>query len=135
MGYPIAIYKGVIKNDAFYFAPIINGERIFGMILDTGAFELTFSQRVADRLSLPNLGTLEIGGIGGTVNAYLSECTITIRDRVYPEVPCVVDPQLTDLAGLFGLRFFVDNQIKLELNPVRQTLVLFDAYAGGFRKG
>lgn len=134
MGYPIAIYKGTIKNDAFYFAPIINGERVFGMILDTGAFELTFSKRVADRLNLPNLGSIEIGGIGGTASAYLSQCTITIRDRVYSNVPCVVDPELTDLAGLFGLRFFVDNQITLELNPVRQTLVLYDACAGGFKK-
>lgn len=127
MTYPIAIYQGRIQDDTFYFAPIINGSRVFNMILDTGAFELTFSKRVADRLGLPNLGSVQIGGIGGSVQAYLSQCNITIRGFVFENVPCIVDPSFQDGAGLFGLRFFVDNDLALKLNPVTQKLALYNA--------
>lgn len=122
----IATYRGLVKNDAFQFAPIINGTRIHGMILDTGAFELTFNQQIANRLGLPNLGRVQIGGVGGTAQAYQSRCTITINGHVYADSPCIVDPGLTD-PGLFGLRFFIDNNLKLTVNPSQQTLALSQA--------
>lgn len=122
----IAVYRGLVKNDAFQFAPIINGTRIHGMILDTGAFELTFNQKTAARLSLPNLGSIQIGGVGGTAQAYQSVCTVTINGRAFANTPCIVDPGLAE-PGLFGLRFFVDNNLKLTLNPSAQTLTVAEA--------
>ncbi|MDQ0201666.1 putative aspartyl protease [Neobacillus ginsengisoli] len=93
------------------------------MILDTGAFELTFNGDVANALGLPNLGAIQIGGIGGTTQAYQSVCNLQIGDQMYSDVPCIVDPDFQD-AGLFGLRFFVDNQLALQLDPNSQTLTI-----------
>lgn len=96
------------------------------MILDTGAFELTFNQKVANQLNLPNLGAIQIGGVGGSAQAYRSQCTIDIGGQRFTKMPCIVDPGFND-AGLFGLRFFVDNHLKLELNPIAQTLTISKA--------
>lgn len=60
MGKRVALYHGTVSNDAFYFAPIVNGVRVQGIVLDTGAFELTFNDKVAKRLKLPNLGSIRI---------------------------------------------------------------------------
>lgn len=122
----IATYHGVVQSDAFHFAPRINGTRVHGMIMDTGAFELTFNQKVASQLGLPNLGGVQIGGVGGSTQAYQSRCDIEINGHKYSDVPCIVDPSLSDV-GLFGLRFFVDNNLKLELNPIAQTLTIVTA--------
>lgn len=119
----IALYRGNVRDDAFYFAPIINGRRIRDVVLDTGAFELTFNARVASILKLPNLGTIEISGVGGTVEAYQSRCTIRMWKHVYQDVPCIVHPALEEQA-LFGLRFFIDNGFKLSLNPKSATLAV-----------
>lgn len=121
-----AFYRGRVQNDSFYFAPLVNGSRVHGMVMDTGAFELTFNQRVASQLGLPNLGPIQIGGVGGSALAYQSECEIEINGRRFPKTPCIVDASLTE-AGLFGLRFFIDNQLKLELNPVTKILRVTNA--------
>ncbi len=120
----MAIYRGTIQNDTFYFAPLINGTRVHRMILDTGAFELTFTQKVANQLGLPNLGPIQVGGVGGTAQAYRSECEIEINGNRFPNTPCIVDPSFTEGSGLFGLRFFLDNKIMLQLDPVKQTLTV-----------
>jgi predicted aspartyl protease len=119
----IASIPGNIQNDAFYFTVTVNGTDIPNMILDTGAFELTFNGDVAQVLGLPHLDSIQIGGVGGLVTAYQSVCNLTIGNQVYPNVPCIVDPDFPD-PGLFGLRFFVDNQLALTLDPVNQVLLI-----------
>ncbi|WEG11020.1 retropepsin-like aspartic protease [Pullulanibacillus sp. KACC 23026] len=118
--------RGKVRDDAFYFTLNANGRRVNNMILDTGAFELTFNEQVASALRLPNLGAIQIGGVGGTVQAYQSVCTIQIGNETYSNVPCIVDPEFQE-PGLFGLRFFVDNQLSLELNPNLETLTIRSA--------
>lgn len=117
----IATIRGTINNDAFYFPLTINGKTVDNMILDTGAFELTFNGQVASQLRLPNLGPVQIGGVGGTAQAYHSLCNLQIGGETYYNVPCIVDPNFQS-AGLFGLRFFVDNQLSLQLDPQSRSL-------------
>lgn len=122
----LAVIPGSIQNDAFYFTLNVNGTNVPNMILDTGAFELTFNERVAKELGLPHLGTIQIGGVGGRAAAYRSRCILQLGGRTYPNVPCIVDPSFQD-AGLFGLRFFVDNQLSPLLDTVTQQLLILSA--------
>lgn len=97
----IATIQGTIVDDAFYFSLTVNGNTVDNMILDTGAFELTFNGDVANALGLPNLGAIQIGGVGGTAEAYQSVCSLQIGGQTYSDVPCIVDPNFQD-AGLTG---------------------------------
>lgn len=115
--------SGTILNDAFYFTLNVNGTDVPGMIMDTGAFELTFNSQVANALGLPNLGSIQIGGVGGAASAYQSVCDLNIDGQTYSNVPCIVDPSFSS-AGLFGLRFFIDNQLALALDTVNQVLLI-----------
>lgn len=124
----IAAIPGTIQNDAFYFTLNVNGTDVPDMIMDTGAFELTFNQNVANALNLPNLGSIQIGGVGGQANAYQSVCTLNLGGQTYADVPCIVDPSFTD-SGLFGLRFFVDNQLALALDTASQQLLILSPVA------
>lgn len=126
----LAAIPGSIQNDAFYFNLDVNGQTVSNMILDTGAFELTFSAQVAQSLGLPNLGAIQIGGVGGTASAYRSECNLVIGGQAFSNVPCIVDPSFSD-PGLFGLRFFVDNQLSLALDTVNQQLLILGAETAG----
>ena len=124
----LASVSGSIQNDAFYFTLNVNGTDVPGMIMDTGAFELTFNGNVANQLGLPNLGTIQIGGVGGSASAYQSVCNLNIGGQTYSNVPCIVDPSFSG-AGLFGLRFFVDNQLALALDTVNQVLLILSPSA------
>jgi predicted aspartyl protease len=124
----LAVIPGTIQNDAFYFTLNVNGTAVPNMIMDTGAFELTFNANVANALGLPNLGAIQIGGVGGSASAYQSVCNLNIGGQTYSNVPCIVDPSFTD-AGLFGLRFFVDNQLALLLDTVNQQLLILSPSA------
>ncbi|EPZ47396.1 retropepsin-like aspartic protease [Alicyclobacillus acidoterrestris] len=119
----LARIPGTVENDAFYFTLNVNGVDVPQMILDTGAFELTFNATVADSLGLKNLGPIQIGGVGGTVQAYQSVCTLNFGGRTYQDVPCIVDPDFSG-SGLFGLRFFVDSQYALALDPISQQFFI-----------
>ncbi len=118
--------RGHIVSDAFVFSlPVVGplGRETPFFILDTGAFEMLLPPDLASRLGLPNLGPLPIGGIGGSVKAYQSQVDILLSPRRFPAVACVVDPAYSG-PGLFGLRFFIDNQLALTLNPQEQTLAI-----------
>lgn len=122
----LAIFKGKVQNNAFYFTVTVNGSKIPNMMFDTGAFELTFNAKVAAKLGLPKLGVIKISGVAGSIRAYLSRCNLTIGKVVYRNVPCIIIPQFRS-SGLFGLRFFVDQRLKLEFNPHAQTLLISPA--------
>lgn len=124
----LASIPGIIQNDAFYFTVNVNGVDVPDMVMDTGAFELTFNGNVANALGLPNLGPIQIGGVGGTSSAYQSACNLNIGGQTYSNIPCIVDPSFS-LAGLFGLRFFVDNQLALALDTVNQQLLILSPTA------
>lgn len=117
--------RGTITRDAFYFPLLVNEFEVQDMILDTGAFELTFTSQIATGMGLPNLGNLQIAGVGGQTNAYQSRCTLTFGSRTFQNVPCIVDPTL-QAAGLFGLKFFIDNGLKLELDPAAGLLSILE---------
>ncbi len=118
--------QGTVAQDAFHFNLALGyqGNTMTGsFILDTGAFELTLSEHTAATLGLPNLGTLTIQGVTGTATAYQSEVDLQIGGQTYAHVACIVDPSLGG-TQLFGLRFFIDSQLQLTLNPAAQTLVI-----------
>lgn len=122
----IAQISGQIVADAFFFSVSMTGEKgqmTVPLILDTGAFEMLLSQDIATSLGLPNLGDIPVGGIGGSVQAYKSEVDVTLGNAQFLKVPCVVDPSFTG-AGLFGLRFFIDNRLALTLYLVQHLLII-----------
>ena len=118
--------QGTIAQDAFHFSLALSyqGSTVNSpFILDTGAFELTVSQQTATSLGLPNMGSLMISGVTGSATAYQSEVDLQIGGQAYTHVSCVVDPSLSG-TQLFGLRFFIDRQLQLTLDPVAQTLTV-----------
>ncbi|MCF8565871.1 retroviral-like aspartic protease family protein [Alicyclobacillus tolerans] len=120
---PMATVRGRLQDDKFYVPLVVNGVQVPGMVFDTGAFGFIFSGRVAKLLNLPRLGRVNLRGIGGTTAAYRSKCTIQIGHRTYSNVQCIVVPRLS-YDGLFGLRFFITHRLKVELDPVSQTLTI-----------
>ena len=117
---------GIIAQDALHFDLALGyqGSTMSSpFILDTGAFELTLSDATASALGLPNLGTLTIQGVTGSASAYQSEVDVQIGGQTYAHVACIVDPSLGN-TQLFGLRFFIDKQLQLALNPAAQTLTI-----------
>ena len=74
-------------------------------------------------MHLPNLGNMESVGIDGkAVNSYKSELDVWIGDELYQKQPCVVDPTFSGADGLFGLRFYIDNDVELDLNTKQKSL-------------
>lgn len=123
---PDVIIGGMMENDAFHFRIDAEGgqKASVPVILDTGAFEMLVTGDKADALALPNKGPIEIAGVTGSSEAYLSEVTISVPGlnnsvRVY-NLSCVVDPSAT--SNLFGLRFFIDRQLWLTLDTKTATL-------------
>lgn len=120
---PVVTLKGKVANDGFYFdVPVSGASNGTTMHLDTGAFEMLLTKTVADALKLPNDGPLNVSGVTGSSNAYKSHVTLDFGSgQVYKDVPCVVDPSFTG-TSLFGFRFFIDNQLAVQVNPVAQTV-------------
>jgi hypothetical protein len=92
---------------------------------DTGAFELLLDGQTAKACGAPNLGLTEVAGVTGSSEAYWSEVDVTIAGRTWRRVPCVVDPGATQ--SLWGYRFYEDHGYGLQIDPVRQTLTIWDA--------
>jgi predicted aspartyl protease len=120
---PVAVLHGKVVNNAFLFPIIINGTRLERVAMDTGACELIINHKMAERLGLPNLGFIKIRGVGGVTTAYRSKCNLKIGKHKYQDVPCII-ARLFSREGLFGLRFFIDNRLKLTLNPDDNTLTI-----------
>lgn len=69
----------------------------------------------------------ELAAIPGTIQNDAFLFTLTVNGaETFSDVPCIVDPNFTD-AGLFGLRFFVDNQLSLALDTVDQQLFILSS--------
>jgi hypothetical protein len=125
LGTPLAVITGQIVNDAFLFGASCTGPGgtvPVPFILDTGAFELLLTQEIATALHLPNLGTLDLSGVGGSVQAYQSVVDLTLGNETWHAVPCVVDPTFN--TNLFGLRWWIDNKLRLLLDPAAATLTV-----------
>jgi len=96
-------------------------------VLDTGAFELTLPSGIAQSLGLPNLGPVEVGGVGGTTAGYWSVCDVVFPGKTFPNVNCVVLESFP--MPLFGLRFAINRNLGIDLDLPEQT-VTFYAVAG-----
>ena len=124
---PLAAVHGAVIQDAFHFPVTLTGPagaQEPTLVLDTGAFELLLAGQVAEALGLPNLGALEVAGVGGDSAAYQSEVHVSIGGHPFGTAHCVVDPHFQLGAGLFGLRFFLTRRISLTLDPVQAQLTL-----------
>lgn len=89
--------------------------------LDTGAFEPLFTQADAKLLGLPNLGSIQVAGVGGEDNAYLSEVSLQIGGKDFTNIPCIVDPNYTG-ASLFGYGFFQSKGYDILVSQKDSTL-------------
>jgi hypothetical protein len=122
---PLAVITGQLVNDSFLFGATCTGPGgtvPVPFVLDTGAFEMLLTESVATALRLPNLGTVDLSGVGGSVQAYQSTVDLALNGHVWLGVPCVVDP--TFATNLFGLRWWVDNRLRLLLDPAAATLTV-----------
>ena len=110
-------------QDSFQFVYPITGPAGTGnvaFVLDTGAFELLLTQPDADALGLPNLGSLQVAGVGGASSAYQSQVTLSVGIRTFVDVACVVDPNFNQ--NLFGARLLIDHGLAILVDPVSSTL-------------
>ena len=88
------------------------------IVLDTGSAETVLTKPIADSLNLPNLGPATIRGIAGSSPAYYTEYDLTVGDKTYTKQPAIVDPSLNfQFSGLFGLKFFADNNLVVQVDP------------------
>ena len=92
--------------------------------LDTGAFELMLDKATAGELSLPDLGAVQVGGVGGSTQAENSLLTFQLGGVQFSATPCVVDEGMDLTMNLFGLRWFVENGYSLWLDIPSQTLYI-----------
>lgn len=122
MGKTDVVIGGSIENDAFHFLLPCAGTvtALTPFILDTGAFEMLVTGVVADQLGLPNKGPIQIAGVTGSSEAYLSEVTIHPNSTSYT-LQCVVDPSA--IGNLFGLQFFVHRGLWLYLDTKTAQLL------------
>ena len=95
------------------------------IILDTGDFELMISPAVAAQLGLPQDQSLTVDGVTGNEPAYFSACGVTLGAQAWQNVPCFV--AASQVGMLFGLRFFLDNQIGFRFDPTCMTVELYAA--------
>jgi hypothetical protein len=91
-------------------------------ILDTGAYERALDAQTAAALNLPNLGATDVGGVGGQAQAFNTQVDVQLGPGgpVFKSVPAVAIEGFGQ--NLWGLRFAVDNRLKLTLDTVTATL-------------
>ncbi|MDI9260837.1 retroviral-like aspartic protease family protein [Alicyclobacillus sendaiensis] len=114
---PVTFYQ----NGVFLQASSGNEDITFQ--LDTGAYQTLLGANLAAQLHLPNLGSIEVGGIGGTDEAYMSKMTLSIGGHVFPDVPCIVDPSWTG-TPLLGYGFFQQNGYDLLISQTQSALYI-----------
>lgn len=117
----VAVLRGQVRRDKFFFPCRINGHRISHVVLDTGAFDFVLSERIAKRLHLIRDKAVAVRGVSGTARAWTSHCNLTVGKQKFNQIPCVVMQDLP-YEALFGLRFFIDHGYQLLLDPKVGTL-------------
>ena len=103
------------------------GEATGLFVVDTGASSTLVSERLAQRLGLPELRRLEVGTAGDDVAAGLHATTeVRVGGVAYPRLPVVVADldvlQVPAMDGLLGLDFLREAAFRLDLANARLTL-------------
>lgn len=117
----VALVRGGIHRDKFFFPCVVNQQRIDNVVLDTGAFDFVLSDQIAKRLHLSRERAVVVRGVSGSARAWTSHCDLSVGKRKFRNVPCVIMKDLP-FEALFGLRFFVDHGYQLLLDPKTATL-------------
>jgi len=128
---PVASVTGQIENDALV-VPLLVGKpggdlSDVSFVVDTGAFECAIDAATAQALGLPNLGPIQVGGVGGSAAAYLTQVDVQFGPggTVYRSVNAVAIDGFGQ--NLWGLRFAVDRGYELRLNTRSATLAYYEA--------
>jgi len=87
------------------------------MLMDSGASVTLLNGALGETLGLPNLGTDNVTGVGGSAAAYWSEATLELGGRTFTAQRVVVDPQFTSAPPLLSMRWLIDNNLGLALMP------------------
>lgn len=117
----VAVVRGKVRRDKFFFPCRVNQRWIRNVVLDTGAFDFVLSDRIARQLKLSRDKPVMVRGISGTVRAWTSHCNLTVGRQRFHNVPCLIIKGLP-YEALFGLRFFINHRYQLLLDPNRATL-------------
>lgn len=119
----MAVVRGELRRDKFFFPCYVNERRIANVVLDTGAFDFVVSDKIARQFNLSREKSVVVRGVSGLTRAWTSHCNLTFGGRRFDNVPCVIVKGLP-FEALFGLRFFIDHGYKLLLDPTTKTLSL-----------
>lgn len=117
----VAVVRGTVRRDKFFFPCRVNQRWIADVVLDTGAFHFVLSDRLARQLNLSREKPVMVRGISGTTRAWTSHCNLTFGGRTFHNIPCVIINRLP-YEALFGLEFFIIHGYKLLLDPNTATL-------------
>jgi len=123
---PFAELQASQSGDAFYVGLVIDGptaSQEVQFVFDTGAFEMLLDATTAKNLNLPNLGAIQVSGVGGASTAYNSEVSFTLGNREFKNVPCVVDSTFDQ--PLFGARFWITNKLAPLVDPVNNVIYFY----------
>lgn len=128
LGTPIATWPVTEPADDFVFTLDCTGPKGVAsvpFVLDTGAFEMLLTATEATAMGLPNLGAIQVAGVGGASTAYNSQVSFKLGDREFANVPCVVDTTFTQ--NLFGARLLIDNGLMLVVDAKRSEVGVYQA--------
>ena len=112
-----------VVNDAVLMQVKGSDGNLYTVQVDSGAFELMLTQKVADALKAPNLGSMTISGVGGQNTAYNSKVTLSVGGVEFKDIPCVVDTAFTGYP-LFGFRLFKDNNWDLLISNIHSAMAI-----------
>lgn len=123
----VAEINGKVINNSFQFPLTAKDSKgnwqTITCIMDSGAFEITLNSLSMKLLNPPNDGKIEIGGVGGNSQAYMSELTFKIADQVFT-ASCVVDEE--NIPNLFGFKWFQVKGYALLLDPLQAKLLVLE---------
>jgi len=116
------------------WAPNPQGEGTWGWTnaatLDTGAFEVLIGAQTAAQINPKNEGPVEVGGVGGSAQAYKTHAAVQLLDPktgkalfTLTDVAAVVDTSFQQ--DLFGLRAILHRGYGYMIRPRAKTVTIF----------
>lgn len=123
---PFAEIQASQSGDAFYISLVIDGptkSQDVQFVFDSGAFELLLDVKTATTLGLPNLGSIQVSGVGGATTAYNSELSFSLGGTDFTKVPCVVDSTFDQ--PLFGARFWIEHKLAPLIDPANNVIYFY----------
>jgi hypothetical protein len=127
---PYAEVQGLLVGDSV-LVPLLVGapgkdlshvrETLF--VVDTGAFETALDAEAAQALGLPNLGSAQVQGVGGSAQAYNTKLDVQWANGRRDTLNAVVIPGFGQ--NLWGLRYAVDRKLTIMLSTTTPPVLRY----------